>query len=277
MGSRRFLVLVLPLLLAGCTTFAGGRATPATVVPTTPGVPRPGTGVGPYRSGDCLELPADDGEITKVGCDRPHEYEVMTSASFTPDVPATYPPDVKRLARPACRTALPAYLGSPDADASTLETFALWPKERDWSAGARWYACLVTARGGDNKPVKQPGALAGVLARGLGRFQECRAGEPLKESPVHVVPCTGTHRSEALPGVRVLGPATDPPVDLNGPEVPKAIADCERKAIAYLGGRRPGTTSTVILPIPQDWPTGETTAVCWVISEQPVPGPLGRG
>ena len=57
----------------------------------------------------------------------------MLSANFAPDVPAAYPPDVKRLARPACHTALPAYLGNPDADASTLEAFTLWPGEQ-WSA-----------------------------------------------------------------------------------------------------------------------------------------------
>ncbi|MFI5586569.1 septum formation family protein [Amycolatopsis sp. NPDC051758] len=270
---RRVLVLLaLPLLLAGCTTVAGGRATPATVVPTTPRVPRPGTGAGPYRSGDCVELP----DVTKVSCDRPHEYEVMLSANFAPEVPAAYPPDVKRLARPACHTALPAYLGNPDADASTLEAFTLWPGEQPWGAGERWYACLVTARGGDNKPVKQPGRLAAALAHGLGRFQECRAGEPLKESPVHVVPCGGPHRSEAVPGVLQLGKATDPPIDLNGPLVGKAISHCEQKVIAYLGGRRPGVTSTAILPLPQDWPTGETAAVCWAIADHDVTGPLGH-
>lgn len=143
-------------------------------------------------------------------------------------------------------------------------------------SGERWYACLVTARGGDNKPVKQPGKLAAALARGLGRFQECRAGEPLKESPVHVVPCSGPHRSEAVPGVLTLGKATDPPIDLGGPLAGQAIAHCDQKVVAYLGGRRPGVTSTAILPLPQDWPTGETTAVCWTISAQEVSGPMGR-
>lgn len=268
----RFLLLVLPLLLVSCTAYTGARSAPATVVPTTPGVPRPGTGVGPYRSGDCLETPPGDGTLTKVSCDRPHQFEVTTSANFTPDVPAAYPPDVKHLASPACRTAFPAYVGSPDADASTLETRAYWPGEREWNEGARWYACLVMVRGGDNIAAEHPGRLAAVLAHGLGRFQECREGVPLEESPIHVVPCSGPHRSEAVPGVLPIDPSTDP----QHFPAREAIDHCTAKVAAYLGGSRPGVSPHAVAPLPEDWPAGDRNILCWAVSDHPVTGLMGH-
>jgi hypothetical protein len=115
-----------------------------------------------------------------------------------------------------------------------------------------------------------------VLPLLIAGCQECRAGEPLKESLVHVVPCGGSHRSEAVPGGAGAGQGDRPAERPERPSGGPGISHCEQKVIAYLGGRRPGLTSTAILPLPRDWPTGDTTAACWAIADHDVTAPLGH-
>jgi hypothetical protein len=227
-------------------------------------------GAGPYRTGDCVEVAKG---VAKVGCDRPHEYEVMLSDELQADVPDSYPPPVKTLARPTCRATLPTYLGSPDADASRLETVAFWPTQEQWNIGDRWFACLVIERGPDNRPIRRTGTLAGVLTGGLGVFQRCLAGEPISNDPTRVVPCEQPHRSEAVPGVLVLGSPTEPALSI-GVMADRALPHCESVVNAYLGGKRPRVKPSSLTPYPADWPTGANSAVCYAVTETPVTGSL---
>ena len=265
---RRYpVVLLLLVLLGGC---ASGHPAPHRTTPSrTSSSP---VGAGPYRQGDCVELPAKGG-VAKIGCDRPHEYEVTRSGRLPANVSSKYPPPVSTMVRPICRSALPTYLRSADADASRLETVSFWPTQAQWNNGDRWFACLLTERGIDNEPVRRTGSLAGALANGLGAFQRCQVDKPLADGALRVVPCDRPHRSEAVPGVLVLGTPTDPPPDPTD-MVERYVNYCTKAVNSYLGGEKPGVTPSSVGPLPQDWPTGTNTLVCFAVTKTAVTGSL---
>ncbi len=271
----RYSVPLLALaLLVGCTSEAGGQPAAGGVSspPTaTSGTPTPSLGAGPYRAGDCLEL--GDDALKKVGCDQPHEYEVMLSDRLPADVPDSYPPPVDTVIRPVCRSTLPTYLDNPNAVASRLESETYWPTQEQWDGGDRWFACLVGERGPDNRPVRRTGTLAGALANGLGAFQRCLVGEPLSEEPTQVVPCDRPHRSEALPEVLVMD---EPPTTSSPPsaEMVRLIDRCEKMVDEYVGGERSDVDAAMLAPLPEKWRNGAKAAVCYAVAETPVTGPL---
>jgi putative regulator of septum formation len=173
--------------------------------------------------------------------------------------------------RRACRAALPGYLKSPDADASRLQAATAGPSQG--KDGARWFACLVSEEGPDGAPVRRTGSLAGALAGGLGTFQKCIVGEPLEDGPARIVPCDRPHRSEAVPGVLALGSPTDPPPTLRQ-LTSRALDHCRMTVNAFLGGARPGVRPSARAPLPEEWPDGDTSAICYAVTEKPVTGSL---
>jgi Septum formation len=211
--------------------------------------------------------------VAKIGCDRPHEYEVMRSGRLPANASTTYPPPVSTVVRPICRSTLPVYLRSADADASRLETVSFWPTEAQWNNGDRWYACLLVERGTDNKPTRRTGRLAGALAGGLGAFQRCQVDKPLSSGPLRIVPCDRPHQSEAVPGVLVLGKPADPPPDPMDMAT-RYVDHCTKAVNTYLGGPRPGVTPSSVGPLPQDWRTGTNTLVCFAVTKTRVTGSL---
>ncbi|MFJ8751780.1 septum formation family protein [Streptomyces sp. NPDC102441] len=255
----------------GATT-SGGASPGTSKKPSASPSPRPErTGVGPYRPGDCLEL--KDG-VTKVSCDRPHEYEVMTSASFPSDVPDAYPPPVKEYAGPRCDAAPPGYLNGPDWDATRLDAVAFWPTEKQWGDGDRWFACLLAERSPKNDPVRREGSLYAGLAHGLGSLQACMKGEPEPGGPNNVIPCDEPHRTEAVPGVVDLGDPDDP-----APSIDKMLQrtkdHCPAAVKKYLGGDKPGVLPHWLSPRPDQWSSEYHTAVCYAVSKKVRTGTLG--
>lgn len=284
-------LLLTVSVLAGCTsqpaapgraakdgdtspgTTKSGEVSPGTSrKPSASPSPRPErTGVGPYRPGDCLEL--KDG-VAKVKCDRPHEYEVMNSASFPSDVPGTYPPPIKEYAGPRCDAAPPGYLDSPDWEAGRLDAVAFWPTEAQWSDGDRWFACLLAERSPKSDPVRREGSLYAGLAHGLGSLQACMKGEPKPGGPNNVIPCDGPHRTEAVPGVVDLGDPAGP-----APSIDKMLQltkdRCLRAVKKYLGGDKPGVRPHWLAPRPDQWSNEYHTAICYAVSEKAHTGTLG--
>jgi hypothetical protein len=167
-------------------------------------------------------------------------------------------------------------VGSTDADASRLREFVYWPSQPAWNAGQRWVLCAAVEIGPDDRPIARTGSLQGVLREGLGRFQTCSATPP-SQGKLQVVPCTEPHRGEAVPGVLVLGAPTDPPTS---PEKANATADpyCRNQINTYLGSPtgRSDVRYSWRYPLPESWPNGYTTTVCYAETDKTVTGTLGR-
>ena len=263
---------VLALVLLGA---CGGTSVPGTpralssVVTTTATEPPPKR-VGTYGPGDCLAIV--DNAFQPVGCEREHRAEVVLSDHLPAGFPADFPP-VGTTISPTCRDAVAAYLAGPDAEATRLEHRVLWPTREQWAAGERWFACAMLERGPDNKAATRTGSLRGALSAGLGALRRCYAGEPLDE-PTRVVPCDQPHRSEAVPGVVRLGSHTDP-APSHRTMMDLSLDRCTKAVEAYLGGSRPGVTASSVMPAPEYWSSGATTAVCYAITAEPVTGTLG--
>ncbi|MFF1919161.1 septum formation family protein [Streptomyces sp. NPDC058221] len=292
LNSRRgcAALLLAVAVLAGCTSehetpgsaAKDGGTSPGT---TKSGAPSPGTsgkpsatpsprpertGVGPYRPGDCVEL--KDG-VTKVNCDRPHEYEVTKSASFPSSVSDNYPPPVKKYARPRCDAAVPGYLGSPDWEASRLDTVAFWPTEKQWKNGDRWFACLLGERSPKDEPVRRKGSLYAGLAHGLAGLQACMKGEPEPGGPNSVIPCDEPHRTEAVPGVVDHGDPAGPAPSVD--EMLQQTKDrCPEAVKKYLGGDKPGVTPHWLSPRPDQWSSEYHTSICYAVSKKAHTGTL---
>lgn len=233
-----------------------------------PGEWEPPSGAGPYRPGACVET-----GTSAVTCDRPHHFEIMASGPLPGD--STYPPPVGPL-RPGCTVALTRYVGSADAEASRLEALLMFPTRDGWAAGERWYACIVAERGPDSGWVHRTGNLGGALVDGLGPFQRCLVGEPITD-PAGVVGCDQPHRSEAVPGVLVLGGATDPPPpDFQRLLIDRVLPHCDAAVESYLGGERPGVRSGGLGPLANNWAAGVRTAVCYAVADTPTTGVMDR-
>ncbi len=259
---------------AGCARSVGrGVASPIPSGSASASAPvwRPPPPAGPFRSGDCLAFDAAS-TLVPVACDQPHQHEVMLSADLPADLRVTYPPRTGAL-KPLCAIALTGYLASPDAEATRLEEVVRIPSRAQWDGGDRWYACTVAERGPDNYPVRRTGTVAGALAGGFGAFQRCLVGDPL-DDPLQVVPCERAHRSEAVPGVLVLGAPTDPVPDIERMFRERIIPHCQRAVAAYLGGDRPGVSSSGLGPLAENWVDGVRTAICYAKVETPVTGLL---
>lgn len=257
------------LSLAACSHPSGTIQAGASASPSESASSLPTEGAGPYGPGDCLAVAG--GEFAVVDCAAEHEFQVMLSQEFAPDVDE-YLPDVT-VYRPTCTAAMPVFLGSPDAKASRLETFTYLSSEAEWEAGNRWFACLITERSPEDKPVPRTGTLAGALAAGLGDLRLCLVDEPVSEGASVTVPCDRPHRSEAVPGVLVLGSPKDPAPSI-GEMAETAIEHCEARVAEYLGGRRDGVKAVADLPPPDLWPNGSNTAVCFAVTEEAVQGTL---
>jgi hypothetical protein len=270
LGVPGFLALAL---VVGCAQKVEGVPVAGAAVSPTPaaGPPRfPPS--GPISSGDCLAV----AEFEVVDCAQPHELEVFRFTQLPADLPDTYPTPAALLPRfePQCRAELIAYLGSPDADASRLREFVYWPSRQGWKSGERWVLCAVVEIGPDDRPLRRVGALAGALRDGLGRFQACAAGPP-SQGPLQVVPCEEPHFGEAVPGVLQLGAPTDPAVST---EEANRIAEphCRHAIDTFLGssGGRAGVRYSWRYPLPESWPNGYTSVVCYAETETPRTGSL---
>lgn len=270
-GRLRIAVALSAMLtLAACTPPGGSIREGVSASPSGPVLPTlPAEGAGPYGPGDCLAI--DGGALDIVDCATEHEYQVMLSQEFPPEADE-YLPDVT-IYRPTCTAALPVFLGSPDAEASRLETLTYLSSEAEWEAGNRWFACLVTERSPEDEPAPRTGTLEGALAGGLGELRKCLVDEPVSEGATVTVPCDRPHRSEAVPGVLVLGSPKDPAPDL-GAMAELAVDHCEAKVAEYLGGEREGVSAVADLPLPDLWPNGSNAAVCYAVTEEAVTGTL---
>jgi hypothetical protein len=265
----RLVPLLALVLLAGCSSgeagnsTAGGASTPP---PTPRSASSPSADTGPFRVGECVDFRL--GAKGWGSCARTHDYEVMLAQRLPAKATGNA---VRRIMSRACYAVLPTYLKSPDAHASRLQAASAGPSEG--KDGARWFACLVSEEGPDGKPVRRTGTLAGALAGGLGAFQLCLVGEPLADGPARVVPCDRPHRSEAVPGVLVLGAPTDPPPSLKEVTM-RAFDHCKKAVETYLGGSRPGVRPSGVSPLPEEWPDGDTSAICYAVTKNLVTGSL---
>jgi hypothetical protein len=268
------LVVVLAAVTA-CARMVDGNANPESV-PTAPRTATTGSPEFPASeqigTGDCISHPG----FTVVDCALPHELEVFRFDQLPASFPSTYPTPATLLPRfePQCRAGLAGYVGSPEVDASRLREFVYWPSQQGWRAGERWVLCAAVEIGPDDRPLRRTGALGGVLRGGLGELQACSAGPP-SQGTLRVVPCSTPHRGEAIPGVLVLGAPTDPPVSA---EQANMVAEphCRRATDAFLDARggRPEVRYSWRYPLPESWPNGYTSVVCYAETATPVTGSL---
>jgi hypothetical protein len=270
---RRLVLVCLALtLVSGCVSRVGGapRAveTPPTTTTTTP-TWEPPPKVGRYAAGDCV-VAADQ---TPVPCGQPHEYEVMLSDHLPAGVPDTYPPELDTVVGPVCIATIAEYTGNPDADASRLQAAYLWPDPDEWTAGQRWFACLVS-EDDVTGTVQRTGSVRDVLADGLGDLRQCLEGKPADAGPSRSLPCDQPHHSEAVEPVIVLGKVADP-APSQDEILAKTNDPCRAAVREYLGGQeRAGISWGMTYGSPEQWKQGFVTATCFAVSEQPVTGTL---
>jgi hypothetical protein len=271
--SRTVFAVACLLALSSCGGDGDGVASPSssttsTSETTTTTQPE---GAGPHRPGDCLVI---GNGLEEISCDRPHEYEVTLSGDLPPEARNSYPPSSEPTIGPTCWSSRSEYLGSPDADATRLDSSVLWPTQEQWDAGDRWFACVVSDPGTDEAPDQRTGSVADALADGLGTFQECFVDEPEPGGPNQVTSCDEPHRSEAVPGVLALGDPSGPPPDVVQVVADRAVPHCEEAVREYLGGDRPDVSPHLLAPRPDQWSYSAYTAVCYAVSDEPVTGPL---
>ena len=270
---RRLLPALLTLaLVSGCVSRVGGApvvghsASPTTTTTTWEPPPK----VGRYAPGDCV-LATDQ---TPISCDQPHDYEVTLSDDLPAGVPATYPPELDTVAGPTCIATIAKYTGNPDAEASRLQAAYVWPDDTEWTAGQRWFACLVSETDLNGDPVRRTGTVRGVLADGLGDLRQCLEGKPADPGDSRTVPCDQPHHSEAVEPVIVLGKVSDP-APSQDEITEKTNGPCRAAVREYLGGEeRDGVSWGMTYGSPEQWKQGFVTATCFAVSEQPVTGSL---
>ncbi|MGH3903956.1 MAG: septum formation family protein [Pseudonocardiaceae bacterium] len=267
-------LLAAVTLVAGCAQMVEGTPVPApTTSPPTAGSSSPLFPSGrPIDLGDCVLVAG----FRVVDCAQPHELEVFHIAELPEDLAAGYPTPATVLPRfePRCRAELPRYVGNSDVDASRVREFVYWPSRQGWIAGERWVLCTAVEIGPDDRPLQRTGAIEGALRAGLGELQAC-AQDPPSAGTLRVVPCSEPHLGEAVPGVLNLGAPADPPVTA---EQANAAAEphCRRAIDSFLRapGGQLGLRYSWRYPLPQSWPNGYTTVVCYAETDAPVTGSL---
>lgn len=283
-GSFRFQASAALLLAAltgvatsGCAQYIAGSPTAANrqgvSLNKTTDAPSEQTMSGTPSPGDCM----DSTKFTPMDCTLPHDIQVMTVGQLSSALPKDYPTEtaLTRAALPPCRDALAAYLGSKDADATRLMTWAFWPNRQGWAGGDRWLLCTVIESGPDDKPVARTGSLQGALAGdGFATFQICTAGSPSRDQRLRSVPCDQPHLGEALPDVLILGkPTGQAPTE--DQMATAAQEHCSKAYGSYLGtATRTDTFAAWRMPRADGWAQGYTGVVCYAEATRPVSRPL---
>jgi hypothetical protein len=154
-------VLLVPLLVGGCSGTGDGTAGPAetTSIPETTTTMEPALDAGRQvfvytpSVGDCFdrrqleERPATGPQQTDIvlilDCSLPHENEVFDVLEM-PAAPREYPgePAMRDVARGGCTTGFEAYVGKA-YETSELEVGYYLPSSNEWSSGARRLGCYV--------------------------------------------------------------------------------------------------------------------------------------
>ncbi|XVV03747.1 septum formation family protein [Actinosynnema sp. CA-248983] len=252
-------------LLTGCTSpvpgTPDGEVVRPSITPSREELP---------RHGQCT-----DGGLKAVPCTEPHEGEVVAIGQFT-GLGDTYPSerDLRRSALPACRTALAAYLGSTDHDATRLHPQVLWVSRDGWARGDRWRLCTVVEISPDGQRKKRTAPLKSVLkAEGFAQVQLCAQGSPGVDEQLKIVTCDTQHKAEAVPGVLNLGAHTSPTPSKDQVDA-KAKDHCAQAVTGYVGAERPDVFASWRAFGSQAWAEGHTTVVCYAEATRPFTGRL---
>ncbi|AHI02070.1 hypothetical protein GCM10010174_89370 [Kutzneria viridogrisea] len=288
---RRGWQAVLVLAVAGATSAC---ARPALDLPAA-APPAPSS---PVNSSGALPVPAPRNDSVSVGsgsvlpsvgqcidatrqtvpCTNPHQGEITLVSELPAGLPSSMPDDstLTREALPRCRTALGDYVGSKDADATSVQAWAFWPQQQDWAAGRRWLVCAVTQVDSVGNPTTVAGSIHnGLAGSGFGKYQTCTVSSPSRDQQLRFGRCDGPHLGEAMPDVQSLGRSTDP---MPPTEQINAIARdrCGKELINYLGAtNRADVTFTWRAPdTRQAWSQGFTNLICYAESERTVNGRL---
>jgi hypothetical protein len=145
--GHTLLVAALALALPAACSSLSTRATREHGVITKPGQ----ISVFDLQPGDCL-LPdgvvgGDVEEVRAVPCKDPHTHEVFAIPQYTGS--GTFPGRraLERFAAPACRKAVPAYLGTTTLDSSLTLSY-LVPSAKSWAdEDDRQVTCVLVTTG----------------------------------------------------------------------------------------------------------------------------------
>ncbi|GAB2997673.1 septum formation family protein [Saccharothrix stipae] len=264
-GWRAAVVALAALSLAACTA-------------RVEGVPD-GEVVRPSLTPSADQLPKA-GQCTNTGlevldCAAEHEAEV-TAIGVLDGLGDAYPNDrdLRRAALPACRTALTAYLGSPDHDATRLQAHAYWPSRDGWAKGDRWHVCTVVELKPDGSRARRQGSAKDLLkAAGFGTVQLCATASPGQARDAGITTCDQPHKAEAVPGVLALGGPQEPAPSLDQVNA-KAAEHCAKAVTNYVGAQREDVFASWRAFGSQAWSEGYTSAVCYAEATRPFTGRL---
>lgn len=255
LGGAAFLA---GLLLTGCLPIVDGSGDDAGDRDRPESAP-PGVGQC-HDTPDAVLADAHD-PTPPVACDRPHTLE--TYAVLHADRPLDKPTVARMEQR--CVRRIDAFLGGDGFARTTVGVYYFMPSRQQQADGARWVRCDagVVENTGVSAVRQVTGSLQGAFTGGVPKtYRRCLNSPPDPARPQPLVPCHRPHVAEELPAGVDLGAAGD---RYPGTATLTARANA-RCAEAVATGLPDAGRSLVVVPTPQMWRAGTTTAQCWALA-----------
>jgi hypothetical protein len=271
---RLLAVLVLTLLLAGCTddgSSSSSPSSPSSSPSASATSPSPTAVVSPERPAEdgCHRLSYDEAIApvvagTDVPCRQRHTSQTyqVGRLDLVSDghLLAVDSPDVQDQVARRCTSLLGRHVGGSAEDLRLSMVQAVWftPSVEEAASGADWYRCDVVALAGEGELLALPRSSRGMVAAS-DRFAMCGTAEPGAAS-FERVPCgVGDHSWRAV--------AT---VDLPGSSYPTAAQAGARMESACRSAARGRADDPLDFtwseerPTRAQWDAGQRYGICWV-------------
>lgn len=213
-----------------------------------------------YDTPDAV-LPDAHDPTEPVDCGRPHTLETFAVLAVEGPLNArTVAAQSRR-----CSERLRDFLGGDDVARTAVSVYYFTPAPAQREDGARWVRCdaAVVADTALTSTRRMTGSLEDAFADGVpAAYRRCLSSPPKPAGSQPLVPCTQPHAAQQLPQGVDLGDADRPYPGTDGLAA-RANAKCAPMVRAELPD---AARSLVIVPTPQMWRDGITTAQCWALA-----------
>lgn len=252
------LSVLVCLVASGCSVLGrhgngggGGSSVGSTTVP---------------RVGQCYDtpdavLPDPHDPTSPRTCARPHTLETYA-------VPhADGPLDRQTLdaLNRRCTQEARRFLGGGDFAPTAVSVYYFTPTEAQQADGQHWVRCDAGVVGDTavNTARHVTGSLENAFAHGVPRaYRRCLGARPDPTADQPLVSCTQPHAAEQMPADVALGGPDKP---YPGRQRLAALANARCSAVVSTALPKAGR-SVVIVPTPQMWTAGTTSAQCWAMA-----------
>lgn len=219
-------------------------------------------------AGTCLTWQAADaGDISKVGCNQPHLFEVIGSVDISDQYPrGAKLPDAetwRTLTTQRCGQKASEYLDRPLDPEGKLSLGVLQPDQRQWASGERRMHCGLQHTGPGGSPQELEAPVAEVDQSNVWKQGTCLGIED--KSPSDPVECSRQHSYEMV-AVVDLGEEFD---SFPSQQKQNEFLDkrCNKLTRDYSGGsdlRKQGLITTWDTRTKESWKAGSTRVNCKV-------------